>query len=306
MQNKKVIFMGTPSYADRILKELISKGYDIALVFTQPDKPVGRKRVLNPPPVKVTAQKYNISVSQPNSLKDDSIVSKIKSVNPDFIIVAAYGQILPKEILNIAPCINLHASILPEYRGASPIQQVLLDGCRYSGVTAMLMDEGLDTGDILAYTKRDISQDMRLSQLMDILAEDASKLTIDVIERFDDIEPISQIGATSSYCKKINRSDGEIYLDDAQNIYNRFRAFENWPGIFLPNGLKLIQISLNDTISYHQEAGVILSVEKDGFIVSCNRGSIKIKRVHPASKKEIDAKSYLAGRRLSVGDNILR
>ena len=305
MEKKRVIFMGTPDYAERILKELIANGYEILRVFTQPDKPVGRKRLLTPPPVKVTALNHGISVSQPKSLKDESIVSEIKSVNPDFIIVAAYGQILPKDILKIAPCINLHASILPKYRGASPIQQVLLDGCRDTGVTAMLMDIGLDTGDILAYTKRDIPQDIRLSQLMDILAEDASQLTIDVIERFDKIEPIPQIGAISSYCKKISRSDGEVHLDNAQKIYNKFRAFESWPGIFLPNGLKLTEISLYESLSDNQDIGRVVAIEKDGFILSCKRGSLKIIRVHPASKKEIDAKAYLAGRRLSVGDNIL-
>ena len=305
MDKKQIIFMGTPDYADRILRELIESKYDIALVLTQPDKPVGRKKILTPPPVKLTAIEYNLPLLQPKSLKDEEVISTISDIKPDFIVVAAYGQILPKEILNIAPCINLHASILPKYRGASPIQQVLLQGCKDTGVTAMLMNEGLDTGDILAYTKRNIPQDMMLSQLMDILADDASSLIIDVLDKFEQIEPIVQLDAASSHCKKITKADGEIYLDDALKIYNKFRAFQHWPGIFLPNGLKLTQISLNEADSIYEKEGVILQIDKDSFVVSCLKGSLKIYKVHPKSKKAIDAKAYLAGRRLGVGDSIL-
>ena len=238
MQKKRIIYMGTPDYAERILRALSERGYDILTVFTQPDKPVGRKKVLTPPPVKVTAEELGLPVLQPKSLRSDEVITLIKDKEPNFIVVAAYGQILPKDILEIAPCINLHASILPEYRGASPIQQVLLEGRSDTGVTAMLMDEGLDTGDILAYTKREIPQDMRLHELMDILAQYASELIVDVIERFDEINPLHQIGGVSSHCKKVSRADGEISLDNAINIYNKFRAFENWPGVFLPGGSK--------------------------------------------------------------------
>lgn len=306
MQKKRIIYMGTPDYAEVILRALSEKGYCILSVFTQPDKPVGRKKILTPPPVKVAAEELGFPVLQPESLRNDEVTALIKNENPDFIVVAAYGQILPKEILETAPCINLHASILPEYRGASPIQQVLLDGRPYTGVTAMLMDEGLDTGDILAYTKREIPQNMRLLELTDILAQDASELIIDVLERFSEIEPLPQTGGVSSHCKKVIRADGEVCLDDAASIYNKFRAFENWPGVFLPGGLKLTQISLNEKESVNDEAGVILSIDKKGFTVSCLKGSLKIEKVHPSSKKETEAKAYLAGKRLGVGDNILR
>jgi len=302
---KKIIFMGTPDYAKKILDKLYSEGFDIELVLTQPDKPVGRKKILTPPAVKLKAQELGIEVLQPKTVKDKEIVSKLKSIKPDFIIVAAYGQILPKEILDIAPCINLHASILPKYRGASPIQQALLDGCEYTGVTAMLMNEGLDTGDILAYTMVEIDKDIRLYELTKKLSDNASLLTIDVLNRFDDINPLPQIHIEASYCKKISKDDGKISLDSATDIYNRFRAFENWPGIFLENGLKLIEISLEDSDTLYKNSGEILSISKDSFTISCKRGAIRIFRVHPASKKEIDAKSYLAGKRLKVGDNII-
>ncbi len=306
MQKKRVIFMGTPEYAEKILKALSQNSkYMIPMVFTQPDKPVGRKKILTPPPVKVYANEMGFKVLQPGNLRSDETATLIKDAKPDFIVVAAYGQILPKDILEIAPCINLHASILPQYRGASPVQQVLLEGRDYTGVTAMLMNEGLDTGDILAYTKRYIPTDMRLVELMDILAKDASELIIDVLDRFDEIEPLSQVGAVSSHCKKIGREDGKVSLDSAVDIYNKFRAFENWPGVFLSNGLKLTKISINETDSINEEAGVILSMDKKGFTLSCKRGSLKIYRVHPASKKETEAKAYLAGKRLKIGDNIL-
>ena len=148
----KVVYMGTPEYAKVILESLINHSeICVDLVLTQPDRPVGRKKVLTPPPVKVLAQKCDIEVLQPNSLKEDDIKDAIASKKPDFIVVAAFGMLLPKDILDIAPCINLHASILPKYRGASPIQQAILNGDEFSGVTAMLMDEGLDTGDMLGF-----------------------------------------------------------------------------------------------------------------------------------------------------------
>jgi len=303
--SKKIIFMGTPEYAEKILDRLYNQGFDIELVLTQPDKPVGRKKILTSPSVKIKAKELGIEVLQPKTLKDLEIVSKLKSIKPDFIIVAAYGQILPKEILDIAPCINLHASILPKYRGASPIQQALLDGCDYTGVTAMLMNEGLDTGDILAYTMVEIDKNIRLSELTKQLTDDASSLTIDVLNRFSDINPLPQISSEASYCKKITKDDGKIVLDDATYIYNRFRAFENWPGIFLENGLKFTEISLEDSNTFYENRGEILSIDKDSFTISCKKGAIRVFRVHPASKKEIDAKSYLAGKRLKIGDNIL-
>ena len=146
----KIVYMGTPHYAREILHTLIeAEDMEVSLVLTQPDRPVGRKKVLTPPSVKVLAVEYDIKVLQPNRLSDDGMVEAIRDAKPDFIIVAAFGQILPRSILDIAPCINLHASLLPQYRGASPVQQSLLNGDEKSGVTSMLMEEGLDTGDIL-------------------------------------------------------------------------------------------------------------------------------------------------------------
>ncbi len=164
----KVIFMGTPDYAASILKTLIcSEDIEVVAVYTQPDKPVGRKRVMTPPPVKVLAESENIMLYQPQCLRDKQTVAKLQTIHCHFIIVAAYGQILPEAVLDHAPCINLHASILPQYRGASPIQQSLLHGDTQSGVTAMLMDEGLDTGAILKISEVVIADDEMASSLFE-------------------------------------------------------------------------------------------------------------------------------------------
>jgi methionyl-tRNA formyltransferase len=294
--------MGTPQYAHRILQSLIdAEDMSVSLVVTQPDRPVGRKRVMSPPPVKVLAQNSGIEVLQPERLIDDDIKEKISSIKPDFIIVAAFGQILPKEILEIAPCINLHASLLPQYRGASPLQQSLLNGDRYSGVTSMLMEEGLDSGPTLGYICYETPQDMRLQELTDRLSELASILTLDTVRSFDQIEPLPQTGAEATYCKKIKKADGQITFDDAQKLYNKYCAFDGWPGIFTDNGLKITKMRLSD-IKSEQLSGQILSIGDESITVGCKRGAVEIIELQPPSKKSMYAKSYLLGKGLRVGD----
>lgn len=175
----KIIFMGTPEYAQKILKRLIdTQGTDVVAVYTQPDKPVGRKKIMTPPEVKTLALENSIDVYQPNRLRDKEVINELLNIECDYIVVAAYGQILPREILDHAPCINLHASILPQYRGASPIQQTLLNGDKQTGVTAMLMEEGLDTGDILKISTIDVNEDEMVETLFERLTQIAADLTI--------------------------------------------------------------------------------------------------------------------------------
>ena len=229
----KIVYMGTPHYAKDILETLINaEDMDVGLVLTQPDRVVGRKKILTSPEVKVLAEEYSIEVLQPNYLSDTGIFEAILNIKPDFIIVAAFGQILPKNILDIAPCINLHASLLPQYRGASPVQQSLLHGDKKTGVTSMLMEEGLDTGDILEKIEFSIPSNMRLHALMQHLTKDACKLTLQTVRNFKSITPMKQNEAQATLCKKIKKSDGQIDFDDAQTIYNKYKAFEGWPGIF--------------------------------------------------------------------------
>jgi methionyl-tRNA formyltransferase len=294
--------MGTPQYAQMILQTLLdAEDMEVSLVVTQPDRPVGRKKVLTAPPVKVLAQEYGIEVLQPSRLREEGIWERIAEEKPDFIVVAAFGQILPRSILEIAPCINLHASLLPQYRGASPVQQSLLNGDHYSGVTSMLMEEGLDSGPVLGYSYFRIPEEMRLGGLMEQLGSDACTLTLDTLRRFEDLEPQPQIRALASHCKKIRRSDGEIHFEDAEMIYNKYRAFEGWPGIFTADGLKIIEMQLVEKEKVHR-SGLIIAVEEGSVIVGCLKGSVEIMSVQPPSKKPMDAVSYLRGRGLQIGD----
>jgi methionyl-tRNA formyltransferase len=301
----KIVYMGTPHYAKEILYTLIqAEDMDLSLVLTQPDRPVGRKKVLTPPPVKVLAEEYGIEVLQPNRLSEEGIVEAIEAQTPDFIIVAAFGQLLPKSVLDIAPCINLHASLLPQYRGASPVQQSLLNGDKVTGVTSMLMEEGLDTGPMLEKIVFDIPEDMRLHALMQQLTEDACQLTLSTVRNFKEITPQVQNEAEATLCKKIKKADGEVDFQDATVLYNKYRAFEGWPGIFTSNGTKLDEVNLLEREKAHK-AYELLGFENESVIVGCSKGSVKIGTIQPASKKAVAAKAYCVGRGIKVGDFIL-
>jgi len=299
-----IVYMGTPHYAKEILNTLIeAEDMDVSLVLTQPDRPVGRKKVLTPPPVKFLALEHEIKVLQPNRLSDEGIEEAIKALKPDFIVVAAFGQILPKSILDIAPCINLHASLLPQYRGASPVQQSLLNGDEKTGVTSMLMEEGLDTGPMLEKIEFVIPEDMRLHALMAQLTTDACRLTLSTLRNYESIDAQLQDETLASLCKKIKKSDGEVDFEDASVIYNKYRAFEGWPGIFSANGTKLDGVEIMDRTS-HNKALEILSFDEESVVVGCSRGALKIALLQPASKKAMSAKAYCVGRGLKIGDTL--
>jgi len=301
----KVIFMGTPDYAQKILERLISEsGIDVVAVYTQPDKPVGRKKVMTSPEVKVLAETKDIAVYQPTRLRDEETVKELLKIECDYIVVAAYGQILPRAILDHAPCINLHASILPQYRGASPIQQTLLNDDKVTGVTAMLMEEGLDTGDILKIDTIDVPKDMMVSTLFDALTEIASSLTVDVLQNFEKYTPVKQNDAESTHCKKIVKQDGLVRFDDAHTLYSKYRAFTPWPGIYLESGLKLKKIELIEKCALGK-SGSILEINTDNILVACSKGVIKIYTVQPQSKKEMSVIAYINGKRLVVEDTFL-
>jgi len=300
----RIIFMGTPFYAKAILDKIIdTPNMEVVAVYTQPDKPVGRKKVMTSPVVKTLAQRHNIEVYQPQRLRDKEVVDELLGIECDFIVVAAYGQILPIEVLQHAACINLHASILPEYRGASPIQQTLLHGDKKTGVTAMLMDEGLDTGNILKIKTISVEDDEMVESLFDRLTVVAAELTIDILKNFDSLKAVKQDENLASYCKKITREDGKIEFLDAKEIYNKYRAFTPWPGVYLESGLKLKNITLEDITSTNQE-GKIISIAKDSIVVGCKVGKLRIFRVQPASKKEMDILSYINGQRLFCEDTL--
>lgn len=298
----KIIFMGTPQYAFVILKKLLqSNDIEVVAVYTQPDKEVGRKKILTPPVVKVLAQEHGIPVYQPNRLRDKEVVDELLKIECDYIVVAAYGQILPKEILSYVPCINLHASILPEYRGASPIQQTLLNADSKTGISAMLMDEGLDTGDIIKIEEIKVENSDMSEYLFDKLSVVAADLTLDVLRNFSNYKPLKQDSSKATYCKKITKADGEVEFNNAQEIFNKYRAFTPWPGIYLKSGLKLKQIELNETQSQNN-GGEILNIQKDFIIVGCTQGSIKVYQLQSESKSQMSSISYINGKRLKIAD----
>jgi methionyl-tRNA formyltransferase len=293
----KIVFMGSPDYAVRILDEL-NKKHEISAVYTQPDKPVGRKKILTPTPVKKYSLENGLEVYTPKSLKDDEIIEKLK---PDFIVVAAYGLLLPEKILNIAPCINLHASLLPKYRGASPIQSAVLNGDKYTGVTAMLMDVGLDTGDILSWDYTEVGRKTS-TDLFNELAEIAARQTSYVLDNFNSIKPLKQTDAFASYSPKIKKSDGYVTYESASAIDRKYRAFQPWPGIFT-DSFKINEMELIDTDSANRE-GVIVEID-DGVVIGCKKGKIKLIKIQVPGKKEIKAVDYVNGKRLKAGESII-
>lgn len=304
----KIVFMGTPSYATIILEALLNdSSMDVVLLVTQEDKPVGRKQVLTPPDTKAWLSKHDLHVEiyQPKSLRLEEAQVKIASLKPDFIVVAAYGQILPKAVLDIAPCINLHASLLPKYRGASPIQSTLLANETYAGVTSMLMEEGLDTGDMLGFSYLKIKPEHNAPMLFDLLANAAAKLTIMTLQNFTLLAPLAQVSANATHCKKIKKEDGLVSFDQsAQFIATQYKALTPWPGVFLDSGLKLLDLEL---YSNEEETltGVIKEIKAEGVVVTCKKGALLLKTLQPISKNAMNAVDYIRGKRLNSGHTLV-
>lgn len=303
----KIVFMGTPDYATQILKGLLAAKFEICAVFTQPDKPVGRKQILTPPSVKqfLFDENLQIPIFQPNSLKEAGIKEQICACKPDFIVVAAYGQILPSDILGIAPCINLHASILPKYRGASPIQSAILCGEKFSGVTAMKMGVGLDDGDMLGFSFLDI-ENLKSSQIFDEMAKIASNLIVKILKNYKNLAPISQIHALSTKCSKIKKEFGLIkFSDDIDEILRKFRAFDFWPNIFLDDGTKLLEVAkFSDKIYNKSEFGKIVKINKNSFVIAVCGGELEITKIQEVGKKPLNANDFINGKRLKIDDRI--
>jgi len=301
---KRVLFMGTPQYATAILQSLYdAPDIKVVGVYTQPDKPVGRKAILTPPSVKVLAQTYSTLVYQPNRLRDDEVIQEVLAIECDIIIVAAYGQILPKAILEYIPCINLHASILPSYRGASPIQQSLLNNDKQSGVTAMWMDVGLDTGAIIEIATLDIAPDEMVETLYERLTLCASDLTLKVIREWDSKTVVAQEETQATHCKKITKLDGLIDFDNASDIFNRYRAYTPWPGIYLESGLKIKKMALESSSGTGNQ-GEIIAIDKESIVVSCAEGTLRLFTLQAPSRGEVTAVEYLNAKRLVCGNTL--
>ena len=304
----KLVFMGTPDYAVNTLEALITAGHNVAAVFAQPDKPVGRKHIITPPPVKVCAENHGIAVYQPNTLRDGKAEEILKEIAPDAIVVVAYGKILPKEILIIPKygCVNGHASLLPKYRGASPIQWCIVCGETETGVTAMKMDEGMDTGDILETAKTEIGDEETAEELFDRLSGLTAELLVNTLSDLEkgNITPKKQDEEKASYAPIIKKE--MAFLDfknmTATEIHNAVRGYYSWPCayFFLENKrIKVIKAAVADKTN--AKAGTVVK-STDSLVIACKDGTaVELVTVQPEGSKPMTAKQMLCGRPIAVG-----
>lgn len=304
----RIVYMGTPDFAVAPLKALVENGYDVVGVFTQPDKPVGRKAVLTPPAVKVTALEYDIPVFQPESLKNGEGVKLLEELKPDICIVVAYGKILPKDFLSYAKygCINIHGSILPEYRGAAPIQRSVIDGKEFAGVTSMQMDEGLDTGDILLVEKTKILENETSGDLYERLTVIGAQLLIKTLKALQngELKPVKQDDSKSTYAAMLDKTMSPVdWSEPAQKIHNQIRGLDPWPVAQTTlNGknLKLFRSEICE-LQGNGKAGEAVAL-KNGLGVFCGDGNgIVVTEVQYEGKKRMKASDFLRGCRLDDG-----
>lgn len=301
-----IVFMGTPDFAVPTLEALCDSEHNVLAVYTQPDKPVGRKQIMTPPDVKVCAEKYGVKVFQPITLKDDNSYKELKSLNPDVIVVVAYGKILPKNILDIPRygCINVHGSLLPKYRGAAPIQQAVLNGDKLTGVTTMYMGEGLDTGDILLKSETEIGENETSAELFNRLSVMGAELLIETLSKLDTITPIKQDESKATYTSKITKELCPIdWTKPNTEVHNKVRGLQTWPvAVSTLNG-KDIKIHSTLLCEKRGEAGEIISLNP--LTVACGEGSVIIKELQLSGKKRMDSKSFLLGHQLKIGDRFV-
>lgn len=305
----KIIFMGTPDFAVGTLEALIDAGHDIVLAVTQPDKPKGRGGKMQYTPVKEVALAHDIPVYQPRKIREAECVEKLKSYQADVCLVVAFGQILPKEILEMTPygCINVHASLLPKYRGAAPIQWAVIDGEKISGVTTMQMDEGLDTGDIILKTEVPLDKKETGGSLFDKLASEGASLCVKTLKALEDKTATwtPQGDTTTSYAKMLNKDLGNIdWNKSALSIERLIRGLNPWPSAYTDWQGKTMKIweAEVDAKNSAYEPGTIIGVEKDGFLVQTGEGSLKIKSLQIPGKKRMEAAAFLLGYQVNVGD----
>lgn len=302
----KVVFMGTPDFAVPTLKKL-NKYHDVIGVFTQTDKPVGRKQIMTPPDVKVEAEKLGLQVFQPKSLKNNESFELIKELSPDVIVVAAYGKILPKNILDFPKfgCINVHASLLPKYRGAAPIQWSVINGDDKAGVTIMKMAEGIDTGDIISQKEITININDTALYMFDTLSEIGADL---LIETLKDIENgtatfTKQDDSLSSYASMLDKSISEIdFNKSAFNVHKLICGLYSWPIAQTSLNGKRLKIYKSEVSVEKGDPGEVICV--DPLIIGCGENSIKIIELQLEGSKRMDAQSFVNGRKICKGDKL--
>lgn len=304
----KTVFMGTPDFAAEILKKLYDSGNEVCMAFTQPDRAKDRGKKVRYTPVKELALSRGTPVLQPERLRGDrGAMEALEKASPDVIVVAAYGQILPEEILTLPKygCVNVHASLLPKLRGASPIQTAIVNGEKETGVTIMQMEKGLDTGDMLSSEALEIG-DMNGSRLHDALAEMGGKLLIKTLKELDEgkITPVKQDDSKATYAGLISKKDGRIdFSRSPEEIERLIRGFDPWPGAFCYCGGQ--QIKLWKAVPCNEETaarnGEIVSAGKDGLKIACGGKTLAVTELQAQGKRRMSAEDYLRGRSLEVG-----
>ncbi len=300
-----IVFMGTPDIAADSLKALIAAGHKISAVFTKPDKPVGRKQILTAPPVKVLAEENNIPVFQPETLRDGEAYRILKEINPEIIVVVAYGKILPKEILELTEfgCINAHASLLPKYRGSSPIQWSIVCGEKHTGITIQYMDEGIDTGDIISKAEIEIGENETAEELFDRLSVLAGELLCSTLESIENGTAVRtpQNEEEATYAPMIKKEMGEIdFNKSAQDIHNLVRGFYSWPAAYTFIGGKRLKVYKTEVVSASAEPKTILSSDKQ-LIIACGKDAIRLCDIQLEGGKRTTDTQFLLGNKILKG-----
>ena len=310
MNNLKIVFMGTPDFAVPCLKTL-NENYEVIAVITQPDRPKGRGQKLTPSPIKEYALEHNLTVLQPEKIKTSETEEQLKKLAPDLIVVVAFGQILSKAILDIPQlgCINVHASLLPKYRGAAPIHWSIINGETKTGITTMYMDVGLDTGDMILKEEVSISAKMNTGELHDTLMNIGAKTLLQTIKQIAEGSVVrnKQNDAKASYAPLLTKELERInWLLPAQEIYNLVRGLNPWPvafSIFKGKKLKIWQTKVIDNVTIG-EIGTVLSLTETGFTVQTGKGILEILELQPESKRKMTAKDFVCGNQISINDKL--
>ena len=304
----KVIFMGTPDFSTGGLESIIEAGHEVTAVVTQPDKPKGRAPDMQFTPVKGVALKHNLPVLQPKKIRDPEVVAQLEQIPADICVVVAFGQIIPKSILEMKKygCINVHASLLPAYRGAAPIQWAVVDGLKETGVTIMQMDEGLDTGDMLTKVVVPLDKDETGGSLFDKLSAAGAKLCVETMELIEkgEVTPEKQGETTTEYAKMITKDLGKIdFSKSAVEIERLIRGFNPWPSAYTKLGNKTLKIWAADVLDEEYEGafGEIIKVSKNEILVKCGKGALSLKEIQLEGKKRMAADAFLRGYQLESG-----
>lgn len=308
----KIIFMGTPEFSVGALESIIQAGHQVLLVVTQPDKPKGRGKEMQMTPVKECALKHDIPVFQPIKIKTPDAVDKLREYDADVFVVAAFGQFLSEDILNMPKygCINIHASLLPRYRGAGPIQRVILDGEKETGITIMQMDKGIDTGDMLLQSRIKIDEKETGDSLHDKLAAEGAKLIVEALPKIEagELTAVKQNDEESCYAKMLQKSMGRIdWSMSAEEIERMVRAFNSWPGTYTSYNGKTLKIWESDVCGKelaeeNVAAGTITAVESDAVYVKTGNKDLKITHLQLEGKKRMAVKDFLLGCKMKVGE----